>query len=280
MANWAFITLLSLSLSILEGYETKPWLEEDLLPKYTLSLYGDGFPYVPTCAKTAPIDGWMVGIGNGARIALFSEYALEAQVLASLSACRDASLEAFRLIARRLLTSDTIGDPFSSSIGVAFTAPTNQALHDFNRFYYGHYEWEFHAAIGREYAPKIDWEHRTWAVGTFGIADQGSPWLRLHLAYEGRCFSDRLEFFLTGEVGLGRHCFPANRIRPCAKHRCLRHFPGFASIRFRYIDAGVMYTKEFESADVSLRYSLRTFAYNLPGREQIIWLSLTVPIAL
>lgn len=273
--------LLFSQLSHVEGYETKPWLEEDLLPKYTLSLYGDAFPYVPTCEKVAAIDGWMVGIGNGLRMALFGEYALEGEVLASLSACQDASLEAFRLTARMLLTSDTVGDPFSSTVGLSFTAPSNQALHDINRFYYGNFAWELHGAIGREYAPKGQWEQRTWLVGTVGIADQGSPWLRLHLAWEGYCFTQRYEFFLTSEVGLGQHCFPIHSIRHCARRRCPKHFPGYASIRFRYIDAGILYTWEIEDVgDLAFRYATRTFAYNLPGWQQTFCLSLTVPLSL
>lgn len=276
-ASFLFFVMLAL----VEGYETKPWLEEDLLPKYTVSLYGDGFPDVPTCEKVAAIDGWMVGIGNGLRMALFGEYALEGEVLASLSACRDFSLEAFRLTARKLLTSDTVGDFFSSTVGLSFTIPSNQALHDINRFYYGHYAWELHGAIGREYAPQSEWEHRTWAVGTAGIADQGSPWLRLRLAWEGRCLTQRYELFVTSEAGLGRHCFPIHSIRPCSRRRCPKHFPGYASIRFRYIDAGLLYTWQIEDVgDLSLSYALRTFAYNLPGRQQTFCLSLTVPLAL
>ena len=280
---------LSLSLpSLADAYETKPWLEEDFLPKYTLSLYGDGFSYVPTCAKTANIDGWMIGIGNDARIALFGAYSLEGELLASLSACRDASLEALRLTARMLLTNDSVGEPFSSMVGYSFTAPTNQALHDINRFYHGRYESEFHYAIGREFAPDSEWLQRTWGVGTIGITNRGSPWIRLHLAWETRlgwetclCLEKRLELFATSEIGLGRHCFPAHAIRPCSRHCCPRHFPGYASIRYRFIDLGFIYRQEIENiGDFTLRYTARVFAYNFPGREQALYIALTVPFSL
>lgn len=272
--------------SPIESYETKPWLEEDFVPKYTLSLYGDGFPYVPTCRKTASIDGWMVGIGNGLRMALFGEYALEGEVLASLSACRDFSLEAVRITGRKLLTSDIVGDCYSSTIGFSFTAPTNQALHDINRFYHGRYESELHYAIGREFAPKMEWEHRAWGVGTFGIANQGSPWLRLRLAWEGRfCLTKRIELFVLSDFGLGRHCFPTRTIRSCSTRsrchcRCPRHFPGYASIRYRFIDAGLIYREEIEDVgDLAFHYTFRPYAHNLPGWQHTFSISLTVPLS-
>lgn len=277
LAGFSFCTY-----STAQAYETKPWLEEDLLPKYTLSLYGDGFSCVPTRAKTAPVNGWMAGIGNGFRIAILGEYTLEAEVLASLSTCRDASLEAVRFTARKLLTSDVMADAYSSTTGLTFTAPTNQALRDINRFYYGRYEWELHYAIGREFAPDAEWEHRTWGVGTVGITNQGSPWLRLHLAWEGRLsLTQRLELFLTSEVGLGRHGFPIHAIRSCSRRCCPRHFRGYAPIQYRFVDMGVQYAQEIEDVgDLTFRYAGRAFAYNLPGREHAFYLSLTMPFSL
>lgn len=272
------------TLSLAHGYQTKPWFEEDLVPKYTLSFYGDGFSCVPTRTRNAAVDGWMAGIGNACRITILNDYALEGELLASLSACRDASLEAFRFTARTLLTSDTVGDAFASTVGVSFTAPSNQALRDINRFYYGRYAWELHYAIGRELAPDADWLQRTWAVGTVGLANQGSPWLRLHLAWERRiCLTQRYELFATGEIGLGNHAFPLRSIRSECHHGrcCPRHFRGYAPLRYRVIDMGVSYTKEFEElGELSLHYTFRAYAYNLPGQLQALCVSLTVPFSL
>jgi len=125
---------------------------------------------------------------------------------------------------------DIRGDPFALVTGLTLSFPGNRYLHDFSFTYHGEVNGELHVTIGKEWACRDDWWMRAWALGGWGIANQGSGWLHgiAALEFQPGCFQWSL--FSEAIYGLGSNDIIPNQ----------NPFVGFALIDHRTVNVGAI----------------------------------------
>lgn len=164
-------------------------------------------------------------------------------------------LDQIKLTGRYLWLDDVAGDTLSLTIGFSYAQAFKHSLRDVSSFHHGFNNAEFFVSIGRENPEESVWGSRWWSMFAIGMAERGSPWLRLHVEYDKRWW-DRLEMtvFLHSLWGLGRQ-----KLHP-------HHFHGYGSIAHQSVDVGLRstYLLEFGS-NVSLEYAYRVYASNFPA---------------
>lgn len=162
--------------------------------------------------------------------------------------------DALGLTGRYQLKNDVIGDPLSLWLGATVRKVFTNGLHDPVQFYHGGIELELHAAAGKEWVCEQFWTRRLWGYGLFGIADLGSPWIKLGGAWEMNKW-DLSKWVFDLEGGLG---FGGRRLH-------VRHFKGYGPIDYGYVQLGVKYAKTWEcgsTTEVGVKY--RPVAKNCP----------------
>ena len=173
--------------------------------------------------------------------------------------------------ARYLWLDDVLGDPVSLTTGLSIRGVSGRSLRDISCPYHFHLNFEAHAAVGKEWDQRFDWQMRVYGLGAIGMANSGYPWTRAFGMVEGniQC-KHRLGLFTEGYFGFGHH-----------KQVRTKRFNGYADIRHRSIDAGIQYTYVFEIwGQLSLAYAHRFYARSFPEKVNFFTLSYTLPFSL
>lgn len=174
---------------------------------------------------------------------------------------RGGGLDQWKITGRMLFLDDIIGDPISFATGLSYAQAFRHSLKDVSCFHHGLNNVECFASIGKEFPDDVIWQSRLFAVAALGIAEKGSPWVRLHLDWEKR-WQDNHEasIYLHSLFGLG-----GKKLKPA-------HFRGFGSIQHQSIDLGLHYRYLIDFyGSASLSYSYRVFARNFPyGTHQAL----------
>jgi hypothetical protein len=170
--------------------------------------------------------------------------------------------DCFRVTGLYKWLNEIEGDPFSLVMGLTIIEPFSRAVHDISSFHHGHIEGEAHLSFGKKYGcpcPK-DWKFRWWDVISYGVAEEGSPWLREDAAFEHNIYDVHcLRYFLNTLWGFGKNNLPE------------RHFRGYGSIKHRSVDLGIRYSYIFGcDAQLSLQYARRVYAYNFPKNANLV----------
>lgn len=175
----------------------------------------------------------------------------------------------FSLTGKYQLSDDVIGDPVSIVTGLTFTHAFKHSLFDISSFHHGKFEYEWYLSAGREKICESFWMSRFWGVVAVGIADRGSPWIRLNCAWERNWWDlHRVQLFARTLWGLGDHGLSEDR-----------RFRGYGSVAHQSIDIGLGYVHEFEnSAKLGLDYAYRIYARNFPMRVNTLMLTLVYPL--
>lgn len=254
------------------GTDVKPWFGNNLefLMRYDVSYLG--YHHVNSRGNLKKKGDDAIFADASLSVAGFDLLAIEAELLfAKTKRHRNFGVEAPRLTIRYLALDDILGDPVSMTLGFTFTAPVKASRHDISEFHFGRFEYELHAALGKETPYRETWQSRWWAVLFAGVADRGSPWIKGEAAWERNyCDALTLRFFVASQYGFGQHAL-------------LHHhpFPGYGGIKFRTLDAGVRCSCMLCSGIcLSAQYDHRLYAYNAPAFANYITLYLFIPFSI
>lgn len=179
---------------------------------------------------------------------------LEIELRAASTRKQRGDIDQVKVTGRYIWLNDVEGDPLSVASGVSLIQAFRHSVKDISSFHHGKGECELFLSVGKETARKDYWDSRWWAVGAIGIADQGSPWLRLNMVYEKRWFVlHELRGFVNTLWGLGGHRL--HRFR----------FDGYGPVQHQSVDLGLRYTYELEFfGSASLEYTYRVYGRNFP----------------
>jgi hypothetical protein len=173
--------------------------------------------------------------------------------------------------ARYLWLDDVQGDAVSLTTGLSARAVSGRSLRDVSCPYHSHANFEATASIGKEWDQGFDWHTRVYGLGAVGMGNQGYPWTRAFMTFEGNLHhAHRLGVFAEGYLGFGNQ----ERVR-------IDHFHGYAFIRHRSLDVGLQYTYAFEIwGHLTFAYSRRVYARSFPENVNFFTVSYMLPFSL
>lgn len=241
----------------------KPWLGEMLEFEWRNSVFYQTYPEVASGShfKKKSSDDYFL---NTSLSTSYMEYGLELEATEAWTKRQSGDIDNLKATLRYVWLDDIAGDPISLTSGLSFTQSFVPSLHDISSFHHGRREFELFLSLGKEKACGEVWVRRWWTVLGCGIAERGSPWLRLNAAYDVRA-SERQEWrlFCNTLWGLGEH-----RLH-------VHHFDGYGSIEHRSIDLGVRFTYLIDYfGSLSFQYSNRVYARNFPARTSVFMVEL------
>ncbi len=248
------LLLLGLLPVLLNATDFKPWYPRnlELQPQATYSYQSyqtvdtvHGFAHRP--AYNDFLDLSLSGA--------YSQYAIELETLLAATRHRSFGFADLRFTGRYQWLDDVIGDPCTLTTGLTLTQVFSQSRHDNSFFYHGGIEVEAHVAAGRELSCREFWQSRYWGVLGFGVADEGSPWVRANLSWEHNWWDTMsATVFLESLWGFGGEGLHLNK-----------HFHGYGPIHHQSIDLGFRYSYTLECGGVATcGYARRFYALNCP----------------
>lgn len=177
-----------------------------------------------------------------------------------------------RLTGRYRWLDDISGeDPVTLTTGLTLTQAWTLALKDPSSFHHGRTEAEAHVSIGKEISFMEYWVSRGWGVLGIGIAERGSPWIRLDADWEHNFWECHyFRVFAHTLWGLGSHHLRA----PPA-------FDGYGDVNHQSIDLGLRYTFVLDVwGDLILEYSYRVYSRNFPKAANLYLVSYHYPFGI
>ncbi len=236
----------------------KPWLPEMLVFEWRNSLTYQTYPSVAKGSHTRKFSSDDYFINTSLSTSVY-EYGLELEANQAFTSCQKGSIDNLSATLRYVILDDIAGDPLSFTAGLSYIQPFYWSLKDISSFHHGRVEGELFVSLGKEKACGEIWIHRWWTVGAVGLADRGSPWLRLNLGYDLRT-ADNQEWRLFCHTlwGLGN------------RDISIDHFKGYGAINHRSVNLGFRYTYLIEDlGSLSFEYTNRVYAYNFPAYANI-----------
>lgn len=241
------------------GTEYQPWLGNLFEFEWRDSLFYQNYSAISSGTKTERDSANDLFLNESLAFAftdfeLKGRYGVELELRAANTHRQRANIDQIKLTGRYVLMDDIIDDPFALSLGASFIQAFRHSVHDISSFHHGKAEGELFLSFGNEFPQKSIWGSRWWGIAGIGIADQGSPWVRLDAVYEKRwCELHEIRVFAHSLWGLG-----GERL-----HRA--HFQGYGPVQHESIDVGLRYTYELEFfGSASLEYTYRLYARNFP----------------
>lgn len=196
----------------------------------------------------------------------------EMEVSALDSRHRLFGMQAFRLTGRYFVFNDVIGDPVSFAAGMTLSKIFHAARRNLATFDHGGVACEGHIALGKELLSCEEfWLSRIFGVFGIGIADVGSPWMRVNLAWERNWWErHQLKAFAHSLWGFGR-----NHLNLC------HSFHGYGSINYQTVEVGLCYGFRLDNdALLSLSYAFRVYGRNCPSQVNYLQFELCYPFNL
>lgn len=263
------LTIFMLAMLPLMATDLQPWH----VRKYDIQVRGSAtlqqFQWVDTkCGKVQrpECDGFY---NIGVLTVPEETIAVEGELAALDSRHRLFGMQAFCLTGRYFWLNDIVDDPVSLATGVTVSQIFHAARRNVATFDHGGIALEGHVAMGKEFSCEQFWLSRVWGVLGLGIADIGYPWLRANLVWERSwCERHQLRVYMESIWGFGPHdldlCCP---------------FPGYGSIRYEAIDAGVRYAFRLNNdALLSIAYAYRVYGRNCPMNVNLLKLEFCYPL--
>lgn len=252
-----FLTLLSL-FCFCEGYSTEyqPWLGNFYEFELRSSLKYQGYAWLATGSHHQKYTSNDVFLNLSLSNSLPDpDIGGELEITEARTRKQSGEIDQIKLTGRYLWQDDVAGDPYSLVIGLSYIQAFKNSLRDVSSFHHGLYNTELFVSVGQENPDESLWGSRWWGVAAFGIAEQGSPWLRLRLNFDKRWFEKHeMEIFVHTLWGLG------------GRKLHLHDFHGYGPIKHQSIDLGLRYTYVLDYyGNASLEYSYRVYAYNFPA---------------
>jgi len=252
------------------GFATQlePWFGQDLLveirPKYCYRYY----PHVNVAGKNVSRHSNDHFLSLSTSFAALNWISAEIELDTAASTHTGYSFEDWKFTGRYLFLNDIEGDPISLIVGASISQVTSPGLHNISYYHHGQMEYMAHVSLGKEFSCGQFWISRIWGYLQAGIANRGSPWTDLKIAYDwNRCDLVQYGIFLKGFIGYGSH-------RLNLHHR----FPGYGPIQYRAIDLGAYFNKVFPDwGELKLEYILRPWAYNFPTHAHSFIVTLMIP---
>lgn len=186
---------------------------------------------------------------------------------------RTFGLDNLNLTARYQIWDDVAGvDQYSLVGGLTVFTAVKRAVRDISSFHHGQIEAEAHLAIGKETSDNCErfWNSRWWGIVAVGIADIGSPWLRLNYQWEKNFF----DIYQWGVFANTLWGFGGDNL----SHH---HFRGYGPIGHRSVDVGLFATYNFEWGGIlTASYAFRAYARNFPANTNLLSISFLYPFGL
>jgi hypothetical protein len=268
---YSLLLLFLLFFNSIYSTELRPWFGPNLLilwrTEYTYQHYSKINSDKQTISKTA--DDSFLNLS----LELSPDPTLDFEVEALLSDTRKRGkgFDCGRITGRYQLMDDILGDPMTLTAGITLTRANHISLHDISSFHHGIMEYEAHLSAGKEFSCEKFWTSRFWGLIGLAVADRGSPWMRIHLAYE-RNFWDYADYgiFLRGLFGFGDHNI-----------QFINPFPGYGVIQHRSIEIGGYYRHFIQSfgAHIYGQYAYRVWAHNFPAQTSLLTLGIEIPLS-
>lgn len=220
--------------------EYNPWFERILYPEGKVTGEYQGGKHADLIRNEC-----------GLRVTPWTDIRTEIELDFFKSRTYSYTLEAFKMAGQYRFRNQAIGDDFSLIAGGTFIVPSTQAKHEYDLFYPGSVEIEFHACIGREFEVCDTWYEREYLDVAFGMANERSPWWRFHYQLEKNFYEKgRLGLFATTLAGAGKKAF----------------------------EYGGLYTYALDCGEIAVRVMKRSFARGLP-RVTGVTIEFTTPLA-
>lgn len=238
-----------------EATEYQPWLGNFYEFEWRSSLRFQEYAWLSTDARLKKYRSHDVFLNASLSNALPDpEIGAEIEIVQGGTKKQKGGIDQVKITGRYLWLDDVAGDPLSVIFGLSYIQAFQRSLKDVSSFHHGLYNGEVFCSIGKETPLERLWGARWWVVGAIGVAEQGSPWMRIDLNYEKRIKDHHeLAAFLRTLWGLGH-----KRLR-------LHDFRGYGPIQHQSIDLGLRYTYVIEFyGNASIEYSFRPYAQNFP----------------
>lgn len=240
--------------NMLSCVDFKPWLPDMYVFEWRNSLSYQTYPSIAKgrhIRKFSSDDCFL----NTSLASSKDEYGLELEAAEAFTRSQRGSIDNLRASLRYSILDDIAGDPISLTAGSSYIQAFNWSVKDISSFHHGKYEGELFVSIGKEHAWGEVWVNRWWTAAVIGMAEKGSPWLRLNLGYDFRIKANQeCKLFVHTLWGLG-----SKEIHP-------DHFKGYGPIQHRSVDLGFRYTYLLEYVgSFSFGYAARVYAYNYPA---------------
>lgn len=191
-------------------------------------------------------------------MALPDDVSIEGEVIGARTCKQASDIDHLKVTGRYLIADDVRGDPLSWVVGASISPVFHTALRDISSFHHGRFEGELWSSFGREWAEETWWTKRWWGLVAMGMADWGSPWVRLAAVYERQWQSShaiRLSVHALGGTG-------ENALSP-------HHFQGYGSIQHLSLDLSARYTYSWQEGEAFyVTYLYRPYACNFPRHCQ------------
>ena len=197
-------------------------------------------------------------------------YSIEAEISTAETNQRTWGVNDAKIAGRYLFWDDITGDPISLSFGAVIGRASHIAIHDISTFHHGKWEYEGHAAFGKEWSCEEFWTKHLWGFVAMGIASEGSPWMRGEFYFE-RNYWDLYGWsvFAKSLFGLGDRplTFPQSPISS---------FTGYGSVCHRSVDVGGKLSYTTCNGVLEAEYSYRPYARNYPTHSHALTISYTM----
>ncbi len=175
---------------------------------------------------------------------------------------------AFQL--RYLWLDDIIGDPITLTTGANIRVTTRESLKDIAIPYHSNVDLEGNIAMGKEFSKMEFWRFRLWGYGAVGIANQGSPWFKGIVTFEGNS-KDVVQWAMFVET---MHSY-GNRT-----YVDIANFYGYGRIRQKNIDLGArLGFKTGVMGTLSFEYRRRVFAKRFPENANFFSVMYLLPFS-
>lgn len=266
-SNWKWLFFLFFIFSQASATEYAPWFGPAFLPEIRLSSAYQGFNEIDSNRRhhVYPGNDFFADLSVSLAIdpIVLWPVSVELESILARTHHRTFGFDCFKVTGRYQWLDDIVGDPVSLTSGISMIFPFRRGLEDLSSFHHGCFEYEGHAAVGREMSCGDRWIFRQYLMTALGSSDRGSPWLRGGYYFETKlCVQYALEVFVEGLMGFGKR----------ALHR--DHFQGYGAIRHRSIEAGAKLSYQFDYEGVlSLEYRRRLYARNFP--KEVNWVEIT-----
>lgn len=184
---------------------------------------------------------------------------------------QDFGMRSLAMQLRHLYFDDVIGDAVSMAMGASCRYVFPDAVRDISCPYGSNINIEGNISLGKEFDCYGQWRYRFWTFGAIGFANEGSPWLRGIVAFEGNsCDRHKWALLVHGYKGYGSK-----------KKVDIDSFHGYASVRTRSIDLALRYGYRLDPwGTFRVEYRRRVFAKLCPERVDTIILSFLFPFSL
>jgi hypothetical protein len=266
----ALIFLVSCFYSRVEAVELRPWFGNYLEFEFRSHLLYQNYKALARGADSIAHSSDDLFLDMSLGFVPDPQLSVEAEIECA-NTTHNHGVDHFSFTGRYMLLNDIAGDAISLVAGLTLQQAFIGSLRDMSSFHHGRSEAEFHLAVGKELCSnRFLWDSRLWAIGAFGFAEQGKPWLRANLGYDYRlAIYHELSVFAKTLWGMGN-----KKLNPY-------DFDGYGSLHHQSVDLGLRYTYLIEFfGSASIEYMHRVYARNFPAEAHLLMISVLYTFSL